>query len=35
LYEAGEITYDIAICNSYDPAALRSRIHRETLPSEE
>lgn len=35
LYEAGEITYDTAINNSYDPAALRSRIHKETLPSEE
>ncbi len=35
LYEAGEITYDTAICNSYDPASLRSRIHKETLPSEE
>ncbi len=35
LYEAGEITYDMAINNSYDPAALRSRIHKETLPSEE
>ena len=35
LYEAGEITYDIAICNSHDPAALRARIHKETLPQEE
>jgi len=35
LYEAGEITYDIAICNSYDPAALRSRIHKETLPPQQ
>ncbi len=35
LYEAGEITYDTAINNSYDPAALRSRIHKETLPSEQ
>ena len=35
LYEAGEITYDTAINNSYDPAALRSRIHKETLPKEE
>jgi twitching motility protein PilT len=33
LYETGEITYDTAICNSHDPAALRSRIHKETLPS--
>ena len=29
LYEAGEITYDTAICNSYDPKSLRDRIHRE------
>jgi len=35
LYETGEITYDTAINNSYDPAALRSRIHKETLPEEE
>jgi len=32
LYETGEITYDTAINNSYDPAALRDRIHKETLP---
>lgn len=35
MYEAGEITYDVAISNSYDPASLRSRIHKETLPTEE
>jgi len=35
LYESGEITYDVAICNSHDPAALRSRIHKETLPQKE
>ena len=35
LYETGEITYDTAICNSHDPAALRSRIHKEALPQEE
>jgi twitching motility protein PilT len=35
LYEAGEITYDTAICNSYDPAGLRARIHQETLPKEQ
>ena len=29
LYEAGEITYDIAICNSYNPQTLRSTIHKE------
>ena len=34
LYESGEITYDVAICNSYDPAALRTRIHKQTLPQE-
>jgi twitching motility protein PilT len=33
LYEAGEITYDTAINNSYDPAGLRDRIHKETLPT--
>jgi twitching motility protein PilT len=35
LYESGEITYDIAICNSYDPAALRERIHKQTPLSPE
>ena len=30
LYETGEITYDTAICNSYDPKNLRERIHRES-----
>jgi twitching motility protein PilT len=35
MYEAGEITYDVAISNSYDPASLRSRIHKEALPTEE
>ncbi len=35
LYEAGEITYDIAICNSQDPAVMRSKIHKETLPQEQ
>jgi twitching motility protein PilT len=34
LYQAGEITYDTAISNSYDPNALRERIHRETQPRE-
>jgi twitching motility protein PilT len=34
LYEAGEITYDTAISNSYDPKNLRDRIHKETLPPE-
>jgi twitching motility protein PilT len=32
LYEAGEITYDTAINNSYDPAGLRDRIHKTTYP---
>lgn len=32
LYESGEITYDIAIRNSHDPAAFRSRIHKQSLP---
>ncbi len=32
LYEAGEITYDTAINNSYDPAGLRDRIHYKNLP---
>lgn len=35
LYESGEITYDVAMCNSYDPADLKSRIHKEPPPSEE
>jgi twitching motility protein PilT len=35
LYEAGEITYDTALCNSYDPQFLRDRLHRETLPKEQ
>jgi twitching motility protein PilT len=35
LYQAGDITYDTAICNSYDPRSLRERIHNETLPKEE
>ncbi len=30
LYEAGEISYDAAICNSSDPKSLRDRIHRES-----
>jgi twitching motility protein PilT len=28
LYESGEITYDTAINNSYDPVDLKSRIHK-------
>jgi len=35
LYETGEITYDVAISNSPDPAALRSKIHIEASPTEE
>lgn len=35
LYEAGEVTYDTAIANSYDPKGLRDRIHRETLPKDQ
>jgi twitching motility protein PilT len=35
LYESGEITYDVALCNSYDPAALRDRIHKQTPPQSE
>jgi twitching motility protein PilT len=34
LYEAGEITYDIAICNSYNPQALRNTIHKENSQSQ-
>jgi len=34
LYQAGDITYDTAISNSFDPNGLRDRIHRETLPRE-
>jgi twitching motility protein PilT len=32
LYQAGDITYDTAICNSYDPASLRNKIHDDTRP---
>jgi len=32
LYESGEITYDIAIRNSHDPAAFRTRIHKQSMP---
>jgi len=35
LYQAGDITYDTAICSSSDPKNLRERIHRETLPREQ
>jgi twitching motility protein PilT len=35
LYQAGEITYDMAICNSYDPRSLRERLHKESLPREQ
>jgi twitching motility protein PilT len=35
LYEAGEITYETAINNSYNPAAFRARIHKETSPKEQ
>ena len=31
LYQAGDITYDTALSNSYDPKGLRERLHRETL----
>jgi twitching motility protein PilT len=34
LYEGGEITYDIAICNSHDPAGMRSRIHKDVSPGQ-
>jgi twitching motility protein PilT len=34
LYQAGEITYDTALCNSYDPRSLRERLHKENLPKE-
>jgi Tfp pilus assembly pilus retraction ATPase PilT len=27
LYDAGEITYDIALSNAQDPSSLKSRIH--------
>ena len=30
LYDAGEISYDAAICHSHDPAVMRSRIHKAT-----
>ena len=34
LYESGEITYDVAICNSHDPASFRTRIHKQSVPKE-
>jgi twitching motility protein PilT len=34
LYHAGEITYDTAICNCYDPKSLRDRLHKETMQKE-
>jgi twitching motility protein PilT len=35
MYESGEITYDVALCNASDPLAMKSRIHKETLPQED
>lgn len=35
LYESGEITYDVAICNSSDPVAMRARIHKQTSPQKD
>jgi twitching motility protein PilT len=35
LYQAGDITYDTAVCNSSDPKNFRDRIHRDTLPKEQ
>ncbi|MEN6338169.1 MAG: hypothetical protein ABFE01_28260, partial [Phycisphaerales bacterium] len=35
LYQAGDITYDTAVCNSSDPKYFRDRIHRDTLPREQ
>jgi Tfp pilus assembly pilus retraction ATPase PilT len=31
LYESGEITYETAINNSYNPAFLRDRIHKPNI----
>jgi twitching motility protein PilT len=31
LYEAGEITYDVAINNSQDPVEMRDKIHKNNL----
>ncbi|HUT31612.1 MAG TPA: PilT/PilU family type 4a pilus ATPase [Sedimentisphaerales bacterium] len=33
LYEAGDITYETAIDNSYSPAILRDRIHKPSMPN--
>ena len=30
LYDAGEISYDAAICHAHDPASMRSKIHKTT-----
>ncbi len=32
LYEAGEITYDSAMSNSYNPMSLQSKIHKDASP---
>ena len=29
LYESGEISYDLALNNAYDPATLRDRMHKD------
>ena len=34
LYQAGEITYDIAMTHSYDPASLQSLIHKPSTAEE-
>ncbi len=35
LYQAGEITYDTAICSSSDPKNLRDRIHKDAAPKDQ
>jgi twitching motility protein PilT len=30
LYESGEITYDTAVSNSYNPQILKSRLHKDS-----
>ena len=35
LYESGEISYDVAICNSHDPTSMRTRIHKQSRTQQE
>jgi twitching motility protein PilT len=35
LYESGDISYDVAICNSQDPVSMRTRIHKQSRTQKE